>query len=159
MVRAGRRAGLPLIALFAIAALAFGLYWQFGRSTPDLVIDYGNANTVALGMKVYAAQCAACHGANLEGQANWRERRADGRLPAPPHDPSGHTWHHGDRQLFELTKFGPVAIAGGGYQSDMPGYENELTDREILAVLAFIKASWPQQIRARHDEINRRARN
>lgn len=118
-------------------------------------IDPDNARLVALGGAVYAAQCAACHGANLEGQPNWRQRRADGRLPAPPHDPSGHTWHHPDEQLFALTKFGPAALAGGGYESDMPAYEGVLRDEEIWAVLSYIKSHWPAQIRERHDQINR----
>jgi hypothetical protein len=48
----------------------------------------------------------ALPGANLEGQPNWKERQANGRLPAPPHDASGHTWHHPDAQLFGITKQG-----------------------------------------------------
>ena len=45
------------------------------------------------GKKVYRTYCAVCHGKNLEGQPNWETFGADGRLPAPPHDESGHTWH------------------------------------------------------------------
>ena len=110
---------------------------------------------VADGRATYAAVCAGCHGAALEGQANWRQRKPDGRLPAPPHDLSGHTWHHPDAQLFALTKFGPSMIAGDGYESDMPGFEGVLRDREIIAVLSFIKSTWPAEIRALHDDINR----
>ena len=124
-----------------------------------MAIDYRDAETVALGDEVHAKHCASCHGASLEGQPKWRERRADGRLPAPPHDESGHTWHHSDQQLFELTKYGPAAFVGGGYESDMQGYEGVLTDSEILAVLAFIKSTWPNEIRERHDQINQRAGN
>lgn len=117
----------------------------------------GDTGLVAEGKKVYAAECASCHGLTLAGQPNWRERNADGRLPAPPHDPSGHTWHHPDEQLFALTKFGPARIVGNGYESDMPGYEGVLSDREILAVLSFIKSTWPAEIRQRHDMINMQA--
>jgi len=67
-------------------------------------IDPDNPAQVALGRGVYAAQCARCHGANLEGQPNWQERQANGMMPAPPHDPSGHTWHHPDAALFGITK-------------------------------------------------------
>src|SRR5205807_2276140 len=49
-----------------------------------------DAALVARGKAIYAEHCAACHGANLEGQANWRSRLPNGRLPAPPHDASGH---------------------------------------------------------------------
>ncbi|WP_420405514.1 c-type cytochrome [Nisaea sp.] len=117
----------------------------------------GDTGLVAEGKIVYEAECAACHGLNLAGQPNWRERKPDGRLPAPPHDPSGHTWHHPDEQLFALTKYGPARIVGDGYESDMPGYEGVLSDREILAVLSFIKSTWPPEIRRRHDAINMQA--
>lgn len=112
---------------------------------------------VAEGRKIYATECADCHGLTLAGQPNWRERKPDGRLPAPPHDPSGHTWHHPDEQLFALTKFGPARIVGNGYESDMQGYEGVLSDREILAVLSYIKSTWPPEIRQRHDMINMQA--
>ncbi|UUX49590.1 cytochrome c [Nisaea acidiphila] len=117
----------------------------------------GDTGLVSDGKKVYATQCASCHGLGLQGQPNWRQRNADGRLPAPPHDPSGHTWHHPDEQLFSLTKFGPARIVGDGYESDMPGYEGILSDREIIAVLSYIKSTWPADIRQRHDMINRQA--
>lgn len=116
-----------------------------------------DAGVAAVGEKVYAQHCAACHGAKLEGEANWRQRKASGRLPAPPHDATGHTWHHPDRLLFRITKYGPGALIGGGHQSDMPGFEKVLTDAEILAVLSFIKSTWPAGVRKIHDEINQRA--
>jgi S-disulfanyl-L-cysteine oxidoreductase SoxD len=116
-------------------------------------LDPGDTAKVALGARVYAEHCASCHGADLEGEADWRQRRPDGRLPAPPHDASGHTWHHPGEQLFALTKHGPAALVGGGYQSDMPGYEGVLTDDEIWAVLSYIKSRWPAEIRARHDRL------
>ena len=115
------------------------------------------AQTLALGRKVYDANCAACHGAKLEGQPDWRTRRDDGRLPAPPHDPSGHTWHHPDQVLFEITKHGVQRFAGKDYASDMPAFEGRLSDDEIRAVLAWIKSTWPQDIRRKQAEIDARA--
>lgn len=98
---------------------------------------------VALGAKIYAQNCAACHGSKLEGQPNWRGRLPNGRMPAPPHDESGHTWHHPDRVLFGITKNGLVPpYAPRGYESDMPGFGGKLTDEEIWAVLAYIKSYW-----------------
>ena len=49
---------------------------------------------------LYAENCASCHGAKLEGQPDWRSPGPDGVMPAPPHDRTGHTWHHGDGMLF-----------------------------------------------------------
>lgn len=74
-------------------------------------------------------------------------RLPNGRLPAPPHDDSGHTWHHSDRQLFTIVKYGLQAIAPG-YQSDMPTFEGVLTDAEIGEVLAYIKSTWSDRAKA-----------
>ena len=80
------------------------------------------------GERLYQENCASCHGANLEGQPDWRSRLPNGRLPAPPHDASGHTWHHTDRVLLDIVKRGTAAIVGNGYESDMPGFKEVLTD-------------------------------
>jgi mono/diheme cytochrome c family protein len=98
---------------------------------------------IAQGAQLYAQHCASCHGAMLEGQSNWRQRLPNGRLPAPPHDESGHTWHHPDRTLFGITKYGLVPpYAPPGYQSDMPAFGGKLSDEEIRAVLAYIESNW-----------------
>ncbi|MBN8492130.1 MAG: cytochrome c [Burkholderiales bacterium] len=124
--------------------------------TGSVVLRPDDGAVTALGQRIYAAHCASCHGANLEGQPNWRQRDAQGRLPAPPHDAGGHTWHHPDEVLFRITKLGVAKAAGlPGYDSAMPAYEGVLSDGEIVAVLSWIKSRWPAEIRAKHDEMNR----
>jgi mono/diheme cytochrome c family protein len=98
------------------------------------------------GKQIYLDRCASCHGANLEGQPDWKKRLPNGRLPAPPHDATGHTWHHSDGQLFRIVKEGPGAIMPG-YQTDMPGFGGQMTDEEIVAVLEYIKSAWPERER------------
>jgi mono/diheme cytochrome c family protein len=128
------------------------------RATAEAALDPTDTALVALGAGIYADHCASCHGANLEGESNWRERKPNGRLPAPPHDATGHTWHHPDAVLIEITTHGlPDEIGGQPYLSDMPAYEGILTDREILAVLSYIKSRWPSEVIERHDAINARA--
>ena len=153
----GRRLllGLGVVAILAGATMLW-LRLDHAAERTDLLRPDEPA-VVAQGEVVYREACADCHGAELEGQPNWRERRDDGRLPAPPHDASGHTWHHGDALLFQLTKLGPAALAGGSYESDMPGFEGVLSDDEIVAALSYIKSRWPPKIRERHDLINRQA--
>lgn len=112
---------------------------------------------IAQGAALYAEHCASCHGANLEGARNWREGGPDGRLPAPPHDATGHTWHHADKVLFEITKYGSAAVMGGGYESDMIGFGDVMSDAEIRDVLAFIKSTWPERERAYQAEITARS--
>ena len=73
-------------------------------------------------------------------------------MPAPPHDPTGHTWHHSDKQLFDMTKVGPGALVPG-YQSDMPGFEDKLSDADIWAVLSYIESTWPADIRAKQQRM------
>ena len=118
------------------------------------LLPYRDPAAVALGADLYSDYCAACHGADLQGEPDWRSRDADGYLPAPPHDASGHTWHHPDSQLFEITKYGIEAVVGNGYRSRMPGFQDVLSDQDILAILAFIKSTWPAPIIARHDRLN-----
>lgn len=112
---------------------------------------------LALGGTLYGAHCAVCHGAELEGEPNWRQRKSDGLLPAPPHDETGHTWHHPDQQLFEITKRGTAALIGPDYQTAMGPFGEVLSDDEIWAVLAYIKSRWPENIRTRQAEITERA--
>jgi mono/diheme cytochrome c family protein len=99
-----------------------------------------------MGRIVYQARCASCHGANLEGQPNWQQPLADGSMLAPPHDASGHTWHHNDRFLFDTIKYGGQATAPPDRRNTMPAFQGQLSDREIWATLAFIKSTWPPEL-------------
>ncbi len=38
----------------------------------------------------------------------------------------------------------------------MPGFEGVPEDDEIIAVLAFLKSTWPVDMRRWHDDLNRR---
>jgi mono/diheme cytochrome c family protein len=107
-----------------------------------------NPQAVALGQQVYAARCASCHGANLEGQPNWQQDLPTGGRPAPPHDETGHTWHHNDLSLFTTVKHGGQATSPAGYTSNMPAFGGVLSDGEIYAVLAYIKSTWSPDIQA-----------
>lgn len=116
--------------------------------------DPANAAQVARGKPVYDVHCASCHGAQLEGQSDWRKKLASGRFPAPPHDETGHTWHHSDQLLFNITRNGIEAYAPAGYQSDMPAFRGRLTDEDIWAVLAYIKSTWSDEIRQLQAKMN-----
>ena len=154
-----RRRGIALRAavIGALAmAVGFGAWALLQRdaAAEPVALRPDDVPLVALGQAVYAENCASCHGASLEGQTpDWRTPGADGRMPAPPHDETGHTWHHDGDTLFRLTKYGLAALLGpdSDYQSNMPAYEGVLSDEEILAVLSYIKSTWPAEIRERHD--------
>ena len=151
--------------LFVAGSILFvsslgGVYW-FGAKYLDTQIksmeiaDAINNHQVGIGKNIYAENCTSCHGVNLEGQPNWRVQLPEGGLPAPPHDETGHTWHHSDALNFKYTKLGGQKIAPEGFKSNMPGFGESLSDGQNWAVLAYIKSRWPEQIRRRHTQQNK----
>ncbi len=159
MTRGGVMLVAGVAALIVVTALVTWYTAPTGARPPAVeLLRPDDPQVLALGQQVYGAHCAACHGARLEGQPDWQTRGADGLLPAPPHDASGHTWHHDDALLFAITKHGVAKAAGlPDYRSAMPVYAGLLSDAEIVAALSWIKAQWPAEIRAKHDEFNRLA--
>lgn len=145
--RARWRFGIALMVLVGVGAPV-----SLGLSAEPTAPDPNDLKLVARGKVVYDEQCARCHGAKLEGQPDWRHRLPNGRMPAPPHDATGHTWHHSDKQLFDITKIGPGALVPG-YETDMPGYKDKLSDTDIWAVLSYIESTWPSEIRAKQQRI------
>jgi mono/diheme cytochrome c family protein len=146
----------PLLAVLLLSACTEG-----SPPADDPRGDPRDAQKVAQGARVYAQHCAACHGAKLEGQPDWRKPLPNGRMPAPPHDESGHTWHHPDHVLFGITRIGLVApYAPARYQSDMPAFADKLSDDEIWAVLAYIKSHWrsPELLATRNEMLKGSAR-
>ena len=126
-----RQAGLAILFLMA------------GQAAAAADIEAGRA--------LYAEHCAACHGADLEGAPDWQTPGPDGRLPAPPHDDTGHTWHHGDGMLFDYVQRGGQAVLddlGVRFDSGMPGFGDILSDDDIAAILAFIRSTWSERARA-----------
>lgn len=104
------------------------------------------------GSKLYADYCASCHGANLEGQANWQTPDENGILPAPPHDATGHTWHHDTHLLIDYVQLGGKAALEkrgiGDFPSGMPGFRDILNEKEVLDILSFIRSTWPIELQA-----------
>lgn len=164
----GRNRLVGLAGAGAVAAgLAVGLYlWQAESArAPDspsadwrgVRISADAPALAAKGAPLYREACAACHGADLEGAVNWRQPMADGTLPPPPHDATGHTWHHPDGFLFAYTKFGGQPFMPEGRRSAMPAFGDAYSDEEILAILSYIKSTWPEDVAARQARITEQA--
>lgn len=150
---------LPWVAGAVVALLAIAMIW-IEREDRRSHTDNGETSAPTQGRGLYLEHCASCHGRDLEGEADWQRRLHDGRMPAPPHDATGHTWHHPDRVLFGIVKEGPVPgkFAPPGHVSNMPAFAGALTDDEIWAVLGYIKNSWPERERQYQQDVDRRDR-
>lgn len=143
------------------SALAFPLKWLPALLSACAIAGaawtYGQTPEPQRGAALYAEHCATCHGAQLEGQPDWQIADAEGVLPAPPHDETGHTWHHDDAMLTDYIRRGGQAVLddlGVAMASGMPAFGGILTGDEIAAILAFIKSTWPARIQALQAERN-----
>lgn len=100
------------------------------------------SETYLLGQSVYNTQCSSCHGINGEGQFPDAPLEPDltGRYGAPPHDATGHTWHHDDDLLIRIIREGGMGDPVNFYP--MPALASVLSEAEIEAVIAYIKTMW-----------------
>lgn len=149
----GRSLRAFLIGFVAIVAVGLIVLNLPSRSRATRA-DPTNLTLVAQGQQIYRAQCASCHGPNLEGQPNWKAQLADGSWPAPPHDATGHTWHHPDTLLFAIVKGGGQATMPAAGKNAMPAFAGVLSDDDIWAVLAYIKSRWPADILAAQAQVS-----
>jgi mono/diheme cytochrome c family protein len=134
---AGVLSGVPLLSELA------------GTPAPEIQsLPALDANEIALGQELYAIHCASCHGVELEGEVDWQRQNGDGTFRAPPHDASGHTWHHSDRLLLESIRLGGARLPDDiGGISKMPAFEKILDEAQMMAILTHIKSTWPEDIR------------
>ncbi len=115
---------------------------------PPVAESPAPADVVTQGEALYRANCQSCHGDAHTGE---------GGLPrAPVHGPDGHTWHHSDRNLMEMIQdgsgeMGEMMRGMLGVPPEtprMPAWRGKLSEDEIAAILAYIKAGWtPEQRR------------
>jgi mono/diheme cytochrome c family protein len=141
------------VALVA-AAVVVALLMTIGSLN---LLSLNQSKQIAQGQALYAVRCASCHGKNLEGQPHWQMPLPSGRMPAPPHDKTGHTWHHADKALAGVVKLGLKPFAGDNYESDMPAFGAILNDDEIEAILTYIKSTWPERERAYQEQITQQS--
>lgn len=143
-----RRPRASSVAVLLLVTLAAGIVvWAvLGRfsssgSVPDSLAGFDRAR-VAQGKALYATNCASCHGAKGEGEPNWKSSNPDGTYPAPPHDATGHTWHHSDKLLLEIIRDGGGRFESATFKSRMPAWGDRLSEEDRRAVLAYLKTLW-----------------
>ena len=124
--------------------LFFGLSALANHHEEKIIIERTKVGSEIfnLGKEVYQANCASCHQPNLSGQVGWKDKLdADGHRLAPPMNGTGHTWHHDDKTLFYIIKYGLAKLVPK-YEGKMMGFGDQLNDQEIKSVLAYIKSFW-----------------
>ena len=99
-----------------------------------LMIERGNIS--------YNNNCVSCHMINLAGAEDWKGVDEDGHRKAPPLNGTGHTWHHDDKTLHAIIKYGLAKLVKN-YEGKMIGFEDKLSDKEIDSILAYLKSFWP----------------
>ena len=129
--------------------LAFATTACVQRSTPATVAHDVNTD----GEVLYLQHCAECHGEQGEGQPNWKQPNNVGVYPAPPHDSTGHTWHHPDDLLVQI-----IVEGGSMPMSNMPPFGDQLSKTEIQAILAHIQTFWGAEERAFQEQVSRQGR-
>ena len=136
--RRERGIGVRAVAVVIVMLVLAGCASDEGASTSQAVEE---------GREVYAATCAACHGAAGEGQPEWHVLKADGTLPAPPLNGDGHTWHHPDGVLYRVVSEGGQILEDPGldFTSAMPAFGGQLSHGEIVAVLTYVKSLWGEK--------------
>ncbi|MBC8280352.1 MAG: cytochrome c [Chloroflexi bacterium] len=126
---------------------------ESGDSTSG-TLQSPDSRRIEVGRSVYQANCAQCHGANAEGQPLWQQRNSDGSLKPPPHDETGHTWHHSDGLLFRIIRDGGQIYETSGFKSGMPAFGGRLTPEDIKGVIAYFKSLRGPEERSFQEELN-----
>jgi len=99
---------------------------------------------VSEGNRLFAQNCAACHGANAASIPNWKEPNAQGQYPPPPLNGSAHAWHHSLGLLRKTVQEGGVKLGG-----QMPPFKGRLNGVQIDQVLSFMQSLWPDETYAK----------
>ena len=100
-----------------------------------------NQPIVDMGDRLFQQHCAVCHGSKAEGTREWKKPDANGHYPPPPLDGSAHAWHHSIPQLARSIKEGGIRLGGV-----MPPFGDQLSDEQVLALIAYFQSRWPDDI-------------
>lgn len=147
---------IKIILNSAIILLGFSLIsCSDSDAGPELEVNAGTGRwysqlQVDAGARVFAGNCALCHGDNAEGLvSDWQARLEDGSFPPPPLNGSAHAWHHPNEVLLQVINEGGAAFGG-----KMPAFENVLSETEKLAAMAFFQNYWSDEVYAQWQKMN-----
>lgn len=117
---------------------------------PSIVPDACGKTNLAKGEELFAWKCAKCHGAEGVGQdpinsfGGWKD---NGKRIPPALNGTGHAWNHSTRELFSYIKNGSI-----DRNSSMRPHKEMLSDYEIICIIQYVRALWPEEITKKHLE-------
>ncbi len=113
-----------------VSAVAIAAILQAARPTNTVTAD---AASVAAGKKLFASNCASCHGDTAHGDG-----RAGKTLTPPPSDLTDDTWIHGstDGDIF-------VVIRDGVKDTGMKPFGSKMTAHQMWDVVNFLRSIGP----------------
>jgi mono/diheme cytochrome c family protein len=100
------------------------------------------------GEALYEANCRSCHGGASGGAL---------RDVPPPHNANGHTWHHQDCLLKDITLNGFDDPSLPADRPKMPAFKGRLTEEEVEAILVYIKTWWTEEQREWQRQVTEQA--
>lgn len=149
-----RRIGQVVILLLLTAC---GQQEETAKSESQLPANnaqrFADFNQVTRGGRLFQEYCAGCHGVDAEGAANWRQKGADGKYPAPPLNGTGHAWHHPEKVLLMTIRDGTARLGGS-----MPAWGDKLSEQDMRDIIAWFQAKWPEEIYAEWARRNAQAK-
>lgn len=102
-----------------------------------------NAAQIQRGHRLFEQNCAACHGTNAQGAANWTRPDSDGKYPPPPLNGTGHAWHHPKRALISTIQHGTIRLGG-----NMPAWQDKLSIQDSEDIITWFQSLWPNELYA-----------
>lgn len=141
--------GVILVLVLVQASLGRQRAIASARATEMCLAEPLDPVMVETGSQIYAANCARCHGAALEGSPDWPTPLEDGSNPPPPLNNAAAAWQRSDSTLMRTISDG----RNPGKLSDMPAFGEKLSRDEILAVLEFLKSNWGNDERFQQQQI------
>ncbi len=101
-----------------------------------------DGDLVRKGEKLFASNCASCHGDKGEGKvADWKKALPNGTYPPPPVNGTGHAWHHSIDILKRQIRLGGKLLGGA-----VPAFGDKLSDADMDAVIAYFQSQWPEHV-------------
>lgn len=133
-------------SVVAVVLVLAGMCPLFAMAGPlPVSVVSSDADTLAHGQYLFNQNCRPCHGEKAMGEnpatplGGWTSKVGP---VAPALNGTGHAWHHAPAYHFRIIRGGSTVNG-----SRMQGWGKQMSDYDILAVIAYFQSLWPAQIK------------